>query len=201
MTVERGRRVSMVYGLAREAGLEAGEHPAPERLFEYQEGLLTKEQEAEVQDHLTLCPECTRMVLELSGTVAPELPEVEAPFSRERVEAIWPGLRRRLPHPPKPQVARWRRSAQRVALPLAASFLLATLALVLSLVGVYGLVSADGKFLWLSDELQRSTRGNFTLQLARPVPDSGRYRVRLFGVDGGRREPLAEYEVDLSGVP
>lgn len=259
MTEAQDRRVSMVHSLVREAGLEAGDHPAPEQLFEYQEGLLTKKEKAEVQNHLALCPDCTRMVLELSGTIEPEIPEVEAPLSEERMAALWPGLRERVPLPPPPQAARWRRSFERVALPLAASLLLASLAasfwvwslfrenrllarprvnvavrdlvplgeqeirreeegeagvpleaeavlLVLNLSDMRPfptyraevLDAPDGKLLWASDELQRSTRGNFTLQLPRPFPGSGHYRVRLFGVDGGQREPLAEYEVDLS---
>lgn len=253
------RRVAMVSDLVREIGLKAGEHPAPEQLFEYQEGLLTGKEEAEVQDHLALCPDCARMVLELSGTVEPELPEVAPALSEERMSVLWPGLRRRLPLPPQPRVARWRRSFELIALPLAASFLVATLAasfwvwslirenrllarprvnvavrdlvplgdqevrrevdgeagipreaeavlLVLNLADLRPfptyraevLDAPEGKLLWASDVLQRSVHGNFTLQLPLPFPGSGRYRVRLFGVDGGKREPLAEYEVDLS---
>lgn len=259
MAEAQDRRVSMVHDLAREAGLEAGEHPAPEQLFEYQEGLLSREEKAEVQDHLALCPDCARMVLELSGTVEPELPEVEAALSEERMAVLWPELRRRLPLPPQPRATHWRRSFEHVALPLAASLLVATLVasfwvwslvrenrlltrpqvnvavrdlvpldeqevrrdeegnagvpreaeavlLVLNLADLRPfptyraevLDAPDGKLLWVSDALQRSTRGNFTLQLPRPFPGSGHYRVRLFGVDGGQPEPLAEYEVDLS---
>src|SRR5262245_53308308 len=99
MTEAQDQRASMIHGLVREAGLEAGGHPAPEQLFEYQEGLLREEEEAKVQDHLALCPDCTRMVLELAGTVEPEFPEVEGPLSEERMAALWPGLRQRLPLP------------------------------------------------------------------------------------------------------
>jgi hypothetical protein len=169
---------------------------------------------------------------------------------------LWPELRRRISLPPQPQAAHWRRSFERVALPLAASLLVATLAaffwgwslvrenhllarpqvnvavldlvplgevrqdeggnagvpreaeavlLVLNLADLRPFQTyraevlgvPDGKLLWASDALQRSVRGNFTLQFPRPFPGSGLYRVRLFGVDGGKREPLADYEVDL----
>lgn len=253
-------RVSMIYDLAREVGLEVGEHPASEYLFEYQEGLLTAEEASEIQNHLALCSDCARMVLELAGSVEPEFREVEAPLSEERMAALWPGLRQRLSNPPQPKAARWRRSFERVALPLAASLLVATLAttfwawslsrenrvlarprvnvavrdlaplsdpeirreegettgiprdaeavlLVLNLADLRPFptyraeileASPDGKLLWASDAMQRSVRGNFDLQIPRPFPGSGRYRIRLFGVEGDRREPLAEYKVDLS---
>lgn len=258
MAESEDRRVSRIYDLAREAGLEAGEHPAPEQLFEYQEGLLTREEEAEVQDHLALCPDCTRMVLELSGSVKPKFPEAEASLSEERVAALWSGLRERVPLSPPPPAFRRRRFFERIALPVAASLLLATLAtsfwvwslfrenrllarprvnvavrdlvplgepevlrehegkagipreseavlLVLNLADlrlfpIYRaeiLDAPDGKLLWASDAMQRSVRGNFTLQLPLPFPGSGRYRVRLFGIGGDRRELLAEYKVDL----
>lgn len=259
MVEERDRRVSKIYDLAREAGLEAGEHPAPERLFEYQEGFLTEEEDAEVQDHLALCPECARMVLELSGAVEPEAPEPGEPLSDRRIREVWPATDPRLPLPPRPQAPPRRRWLERVALPLAATLLVATLATsfwawslrqrnrqlrepngnvaILDLVplseegihrnreeqaaGVSREAEAvllvlnlsdlrpfpvyraeiqdalDGKVLWAAKELQRSSSGNFTLQFSRPFPGSGRYRIRLVGLNGSRRERLAEYEVDL----
>lgn len=258
MAEEWDRRVSVAYDLAREAGLEAGEHPSPEQLFEYQEGRFEGKEEAEVQDHLALCADCTRMVLELSGAVEPDFPEVRASLSEERMDALWPGMRDRLPLPPQRQAAPWYRSLERVALPLAASILLATLAssfwlwslrrenrllaepqvnvavrnlvpqseegvrsdearptglpqgvkavlLILNLVDLRPfpayraeIVEApDGKILWASNELQRDSGGNFTLQLPLPFSGSGRVHIRLFGLDGQRRNLLAQYEVDL----
>jgi hypothetical protein len=259
MTEERDQRVAMLYDLVREAGLEDGGHPPADQLFAYQEGLLTSGEEAEVQDHLSLCPDCARMVLELSGTVEPEMPATETPFSEERLAKLWPGMRRRLPLPFQAGTASRRRSSERIASALAASFLLATggvslwawslhqqnhqlaeprvnvevrdlvplgeggvrrgrgdeagvprgseaVLLVLNLDNLRSFPTyraeiqelPAGKVVWVGSDLRRSSRGNFTLQLPFPFPGSGRYRIRLLGVEGDRRELLATYEVDLS---
>jgi Putative zinc-finger len=127
MAEERDRRFSMLRDLVRETGLEANEHPPVERLFAYQEGLLSGVEETELQDHLTLCPDCTRMVLELSGAVEPEVPDAETALPEERMAKLWPAMRRRLPRPfPSLEAAPRRRSFERLALPLAASLFLAT---------------------------------------------------------------------------
>ena len=254
MTDERGWRASATRELMRAAGLDSDAHPSAERLFEYQEGLLAPDIEDEVRDHLSLCPSCTRMVLELSGIVPPELPESGEPLSEERMAELWPGMRQRLAFASRPKPAPWRHSLDRIVLPLAAVLLLVTLVASLLLkenrrltaprgnVAILDLVPSGeegvrrdggrersalreaeavllvlnladlrpfpiyraeildlegGEPLWVSDDLKRSVRGNFTLQLARPFPGSGRYRIRLLGIDGHRREPLAEYEIHL----
>lgn len=261
MTEERNSRASAFTDLVRQAGLDAGPHPAPERLLEYQEWLLGQAEAEAVQDHLALCPECTRKVLELAGTLPPELPAGVAPLSDEQMAEIWPAIRGRLPlSAPIPlETGRPRRQAWRTALPLAASLLLATtlaasywagsmlrenrrlaeprvnvavedlvpvgqtdvrrerssrkdvspqaeaVLLVLNVADLrpfpaYGAEIREGPqgpVLWSSDRLRRSSRGNFTVQLSRPFPGSGPYRIRLFGIDGDRRELLAEYEADL----
>lgn len=258
MTEERDSRSSVLRDLVREAGFDSGGHPAPELLFEYQEGLLTPVQAEEVQDHLALCPDCARMVLELAGTVPPAVPAATARLSEREMAEVWPGLRERLPLPAASSPAR-RRPLERVALPLAASFLAATVGLsiwaasllqdrqrlarpqanvaivnlapqgegmlrekarrgeivpqgaeevllVLNLADLRRfpayraeiLTAADGRLLWAGDDLERSARGNFTLRLPLSFIPPGRYRIRLFGLDGGRREPLADYEIDLT---
>jgi hypothetical protein len=128
MTEERDRRVSRLRDLVREAGLEAASrHPSVEQLFAYQEGLLRDGEETEVQDHLILCPGCTRMVLEFSGAVEPEVPEAETALPEERMARLWSAMRRRLPRPfPELEAAPRRRPFERAALPLAASLFLAT---------------------------------------------------------------------------
>lgn len=257
MTEERNSRASVLQDLIREAGFADGGHPAPERLFEYQEGLLAPGQADEVRDHLALCSDCTRMVLELSGTVPLAAPEARAPLSEKEMADVWPGISRRLPLPSETRPRR--RPMERIALPLAASFLVATLALflwagallrenrrlarpqaniaildlapqgqrmlredvrrpeavpqgtqevllVLNLADLRPfpayraeiLASSDERVLWASDDLARSSRGNFTLRLPLSFVPPGLYRIRLFGIDGGRREPLADYEVDLN---
>ncbi len=61
-----------------------------------------------------------------------------------------------------------------------------------------GLSEQDGgKILWTSEALTRDGRGNFTLELTRPLPGSGLYRIDLWGLDGQRREQLAAYLTDL----
>jgi hypothetical protein len=261
MTEERDSRASVLRDLVREAGFDSGGHPAPELLFEYQERLLTPVQAEEVQDHLALCPDCARMVLELAGTVPPAVPGAPSRLSEREMAEVWPGLRKRLPFPAAPSPAwawAWRRPLERVALPLAAAFLAATVGLsvwsasllrdqqrltrpqanvaivnlapqgqevlregkrpsavprdaeevllVLNLADLRRfptyraeiLTAADGRLLWAGDDLERSSRGNFTLRLPLSFLPPGRYRIRLFGLDGGRREPLADYEVDLA---
>jgi hypothetical protein len=261
MTEERNLRASAFSDLLRSAGLKAGPHPPPERLLEYQEGLLGEPEAEVVRDHLALCSECTRMVLELASTLPPELPARFAPLSDEQMAEVWPAIRQRLPlSPPIPlEAGRPRRLVWRIALPLVASVLLATtlassywawsmlresrrladprvnvaienlvptgqtdirgdgdlrkgvpprtdaVLLVLNMADlrpfpVYGAEIREGlqgPVLWSSDQLQRNSRGNFTVQLLRPFPGSGLYRIRLFGIDGQRRELLAEYEADL----
>jgi hypothetical protein len=261
MTEEREQRVARLYGLVREAGLEDGGHPPAEQLFAYQEGLLAGGEEAEVQDHLSLCPDCARRVLELSGAAEPEAPATELPLSEERLAELWPGMRRRLPLPFQAGTAPRRRFSERVAPALAASLLLATVGtslwawslhrqngrlagprvnvevrdllplgegearggregeagvprgseavlLVLNLDDLRSFPAyraeirelPAGKLVWAGSDLRRSRRGNFTVQLPVPFPGSGRYRIRLLGVEGDRRELLATYEVDLGAA-
>ena len=262
MTEDRDLRASAFSDLVERSGLNAGPHPPPEILLEYQDRLLGDSEAAAVQDHLALCPECTRMVLELSEAVPPELPAGVAPLSDKRMAEIWPEIRLGLPQQAteiQVESQRRRRAVSLAVLPWAASILLAATlgasywgwsllrdnrrlaeprvnvvvedlapmgqsdirgdanllkpvspsseAVLLVLNGAdlrpfpaYGAeIREDGQkqILWSSDQLQRSSRGNFTVQLSRPFPGTGHYQIRLLGIDGHRRELLAEYETDL----
>ena len=54
------------------------------------------------------------------------------------------------------------------------------------------IVDAAGKRVWGASGLVRSPTDDFTLTLLEPLP-RGAYTVQLYGLDGGRRTPLASY--------
>lgn len=102
--------------LAGEEAGDAGPHVGLKRLIAYRQGTLPAAERETVQEHLSLCPRCTRLLLELrdfetaaaSGETGPESLQQEA----------WDSLVRQLP--PKTPVVRpiasaARREAQRQA--------------------------------------------------------------------------------------
>jgi hypothetical protein len=251
-----GNRAATLAALTRMAEAAAREHPTPEQLFAYQEGQLTADEEDAIREHLALCPDCTRMVLELAGVVQGELPEA-APLSEREAASLATAIAR-FAAPRGKERRTYHGALRRLALPLAAS--LATVALaslfwarsrpldggaaagaranvaVRELVPVaqgispsdrgqpeplppatpavvlvldvadqrgfprYLAVVSDqrgGRVLMTNDALQRSPLGNFTLEIVSPLPGSGLYHIQLWGLDGGRRVSLAEYQVDL----
>lgn len=114
--------------LIREAGFGAGEHPAPEVLSEYLDGLLSAGEKAELQDHLALCPECTDMFLEMAGISEPAagIDSADPVLSEERAHVLWPALRRRLNFQPQESFSRPFFRSEQVAWALAATLLLTT---------------------------------------------------------------------------
>ncbi len=58
------------------------------------------------------------------------------------------------------------------------------------------MAGADGTVIWKENGLRRQEPGHFTLNLPRRLLESGS-RLRLWGVEEGRREPLGEYKYNL----
>jgi hypothetical protein len=100
-------------------------HPAPEELVAYRAGDLTAEEDDLIQEHLTQCHDCARLLLDLAEfEQLPPPPEELGPVDA-RAEASWQRLRSRLredeepeveqppvlQHRPRPRVPLWRRPA------------------------------------------------------------------------------------------
>ena len=56
---------------------------------------------------------------------------------------------------------------------------------------------ADGAAVWQGRGLRRDPDGSFVLTLSRRFTPPGEYRVRLWGIDGPKRELLGEYDVRI----
>ncbi|MCP4656634.1 MAG: hypothetical protein GY856_14570 [bacterium] len=65
---------------ADEARQRLGTHPSPDQLLAYQEGELAAEDQEGVQDHVALCRDCARVVLDLES-----FPDVEPVREDDRV--------------------------------------------------------------------------------------------------------------------
>ena len=141
-------------------------HPSPQELAAYHAGELPPEAEARILDHLSICPECSDLLLDLSGIADLKPPEGMPELTDEQVEQDWQALRAKMRKeeperapapvvpirtagpPPKPDRGYW--------LPIAAS-LLAVLGLSF---GLYQ--STQGGRPWspeivpLTNEVQRS---------------------------------------------
>jgi hypothetical protein len=136
---KRTDRRTALRDLAAEQSGEAGPHCGMKRLIAYRQGTLSAAEREAVQEHLSLCPRCTALLLELrdfetaaaGGDAGPESLRQEA----------WGSLVRRLPAgtPPVRLVAsaaarpeaRRRRRFQMLAVGAAAVLLLALLGLTL----------------------------------------------------------------------
>jgi Putative zinc-finger len=62
------------------------------------------------------------------------------------------------------------------------------------------LTGADGTVIWKEKGLRRQELGYFSLILPRRLLESGD-RLRLWGIEGERREPLGEYSLGASAPP
>jgi anti-sigma factor RsiW len=99
-------------------------HPAPEELVAYRAGDLTAEEDDHIQEHLTQCRDCARLLLDLAEFEQLTTPPEELGPVDARAEASWQRLRSRLredeeptmeppilQHRPRPRVPLWRRPA------------------------------------------------------------------------------------------
>ncbi len=59
---------------------------------------------------------------------------------------------------------------------------------------------AGGTVLWMVKDLQKSPDDSFTIDLPPGFLSSGHYRIRLYGVDAGRREKLADFPLRISAL-
>lgn len=116
--------------VAAAARRHLGPHPSPDELIAYHAGELSTVAEESLQSHLTLCPECTALVLDLAAFPEVDLaPEDTRAF--ERLVPPWPGVHRTLLERQAESAAgrwspRWR---ERVLLALAAGLFLVTVGL------------------------------------------------------------------------
>lgn len=77
---ERQRLETAVRALARDARRGLGPHPSPEELLDYHAGDVSAAERDRVQEHLSLCPACTRALLDLSA-----FPDVEPARETDRL--------------------------------------------------------------------------------------------------------------------
>lgn len=86
------------------AGWKDGEHPDAETLAAYHARELPAAAEQSLQDHLLLCRECARLLLDLEELDDPDFgPEIEVPEGTGK--ALWDGLRQEIRKEPAPAVA------------------------------------------------------------------------------------------------
>lgn len=71
-------------------------HPAPDELVAYRAGDLTAEEDDRIQEHLTHCRDCARLLLDLAEFEQLPLPPEEVGPVDARAEASWQRLRSRL---------------------------------------------------------------------------------------------------------
>lgn len=102
--------------------------------------------------------------------------------------------------PPAASIERTEGSEQRLAVPPEADHLL--LLLNLADPRTYPeyeaeILGAGGGRVWRRRGLARSPDGHFTLELPRGFLPAGSYRLRLYGLAGGRREPVVDYDFGI----
>ncbi len=96
MTDKRHDLRAALRGLAAEESADAGEHIRLPRLIAYRDGSLPAAERETIQEHLSLCPRCTRLLLELRDFEADAAQGGIAgaePLKRH----AWEALSRRLP--------------------------------------------------------------------------------------------------------
>ena len=57
---------------------------------------------------------------------------------------------------------------------------------------------ADGRRIYAGQGLERNAFGSFTLTLARRTMKPGEYRIHLFGLTDGKREPIGQYVLRIA---
>jgi hypothetical protein len=124
-------RTGGVHGPGRRARRERGlvTHPGAETLTAYHAGELAPAAADDLQEHLTVCPECARLLLDLPDFLASPSPVAAADHE---ADAGWRDLRQRLPlsamgagRPPRPWAISTRTPAGRGRLLTAALLALA----------------------------------------------------------------------------
>jgi hypothetical protein len=64
---------------------------------------------------------------------------------------------------------------------------------------VYGVEILDrrGSLVWQGNGLQKSSSNNFTIALSRRLFSAGKYRIRLYGLNGGRKRYVEDYSARI----
>lgn len=187
--------------VAAAARRNLGPHPPVERWVAYQAGELAAEDEARLQDHLGLCPECTRTVLELAAATGDG---TEAATDGATAAAAVVPLRRGERQGTRGRGGAGagargagRRRRERLLVGLAASLLLATVGLAYRTVVLEGRVAAgpaargDLPLFTLTAEGETRARGEERLR----VPGDG-FNLALY-----LRDPGAHATYALTAVP
>ena len=117
-----------IRGLAAEARRALASHPSPDELLDYHAGDLSAAERERIQDHLALCPECARAVLDLAAFPGVEPAREEDRLATAEVDAEWRRFQRAAGVPAMPRRAP-AASSPRLAYALAAVLLLAVVGL------------------------------------------------------------------------
>ncbi len=120
----RARLETSLRALAKEETARLASHPGTEELAAYSAGRLTPAQEDRVQEHLSLCRDCTVQVVDVAQLAATATTEAE--LGDAQVEALWRRLVTDLNAPPA--AGRWTAPPVWLAA-VAASLLIAALGL------------------------------------------------------------------------
>lgn len=78
-------------------------HPSPDELVAYRAGDLTAEEDDRIQEHLTHCRDCARLLLDLAEFEQMPLPPAEVGPVDARAEASWQRLQARLGEEDRPK--------------------------------------------------------------------------------------------------
>lgn len=81
--------------MPEQANTEPSEHPTPDELLHYHVGEVSPEQRESIQDHLALCPECVRTVLDLDTFPNLPVPGPGERLSTEEISVEWERFRKR----------------------------------------------------------------------------------------------------------
>jgi Putative zinc-finger len=84
-----------VRAVAAEARSAVADHPMPDELVDYHVGDLTANERERIQDHLALCPDCARAVLEMDSLPEPETLGPAERLGDRELTAEWERFRER----------------------------------------------------------------------------------------------------------
>lgn len=96
MDTKRVTFAEALKAVSEQAPSQEAPHPTPEELVAYQEGRLAESRRESVQDHLSLCPECTQVVVDLASFPDIELGAVSHERTDDDEEQDWRRLEERL---------------------------------------------------------------------------------------------------------
>lgn len=96
MAEEQNGLAAALRAVASDARAALSSHLTPEKLLAYHEHELGEAEADAIQEHLALCHECTRLLLDIDAFPALEPPGGQAGLSDAQVEREWALLQRRI---------------------------------------------------------------------------------------------------------